>query len=633
MEFLYIGKQMLLMLGTGFSAFVIAKGLFRSSLQLTALEEAALLTPAGLGILILLLFALGTLGFLSLAPVLGCVGLLLLLSAWRLRPWLRLGGLRTLRLRVAPLKILLLVATLIILTPIALVPLTPPHQSDEIRYHLPYALHFVEQGAIVPDLHLRYPFFTLNINLLYSFALLIGDDLTTHFMHFMLGFLAALNLYALVRRLTDALTAFCSALLFLTLPTVLRLAASAYIDLGLACFTFAALVCLSHCRSMAGRPLILCAGLLFGIALGAKYLALAYIPLLLAWAYHCSRSWRPSLLFMAVAVAVGLPWYVYNAIHTGNPISPFAGEVFGYWPWRAEDMARQIRSFEGSGFGKSPLDLLMLPYNLVVHHWRFSTPSVPLVAMAVFPSFFLIPWMDAKIKPFAILLLAAFLLWFCSAQVFRYLAAFLPLWCFFSVWFLIRLMTLVGGAVLPGKALDASPWRLRTLASSLLLLLLLVLNFDNRCVVFPDKVRQLLNFDNRCVAFPDKARWLVTEREAFLAKSIKEYGLIEHLRRVGMENQGIYQMNAGALLTYVRNNRVIGDYSGISSYHYFVDKYAQDNNGIIGELAEKGVSFIVAKRDMLRHPKWSGLGDYLRSNLAIEYEDEHTVLFALPKRE
>ena len=330
MEFLYVGKQMLLMLGTGFSAFVIAKGLFRSSLQLTALEEVALLTPAGLGILILLLFALGMMASLSLAPVLGCGGLLLLLSLWRLRSRLRLGGLRILWLRTTPLKMLLLIAVLILLTPIALAPLTPPHQSDEIRYHLPYALHFVEQGAIVPDLHLRYPFFTLNVNLLYSFALLIGDDVTTHFMHFMLGFLTALNLYALARRLTDALTAFCSALLFLTLPTVLRLAASAYIDLGLACFTFAAIVCLSHCRCNSGWPLILCAGLLFGIALGSKYLALAYIPILLAWAYHYSRSWHPPLLFIAVALVVGLPWYVYNAIHTGNPTSPFAGEVFGY---------------------------------------------------------------------------------------------------------------------------------------------------------------------------------------------------------------------------------------------------------------------------------------------------------------
>ena len=612
MEFLYIGKQMLLMLGTGFSAFVIAKGLFRSSLRLTPLEEAALLTPAGLGVLILLLFALGTLGFLSLGPVLGCVGLLLLLSAWRLKPRLRLGGLRTLRLRVTPLKILLLIATLIILTPIALVPLTPPHQSDEIRYHLPYALHFVEQGAIVPDLHLRYPFFTLNVNLLYSFALLIGDAVTTHFMHFMLGFLAALNLYALVRRLTDALTAYCSALLFLTLPTVLRLAASAYIDLGLACFTFAAVVCLSHCRSNAGRPLILCAGLLFGIALGSKYLALAYIPLLLAWAYYYSRSWRPPLLFMAVALAVGLPWYIYNAIHTGNPISPFAGEVFGYWPWRAEDMAGQISNFESRGFGKSPLELLMLPYNLVVHHWSFSTPSVPVVALAVFPSFFLIPWMDAKIKPFALLLLAALLLWFYSAQVFRYLAAFLPLWCFFSVWFLIWLLRLVGGTVLPRKALDISPWRLRTIAAGLVLLLLLILNFANRWLVFPDKARQL-----------------VAEREEFLAKRIREYGVIQHLLSTGVKNERIYQMNAGALLTYLRNNRVIGDYRGISSYNYFFDKYAQDSGGIIGELSAMGISFIAAKRDMLRQRKWSDWDDYMRSNLAIEYEDEHTVLFAL----
>ena len=613
MEFLYVGKQVLLMLGTGFLAFVIAKGLFRSSLRLAALEEVALLTPVGLGILILLLFALGLLGFLSLTPVLGCVGLLLLLSAWRLKPRLWLGGLRTLRLRATPLKVLLLIAALILLAPIVLVPLTPPYHSDEIRYHLPYALHFVEQGAIVPDLHLRYPFFTLNVNLLYSFALLIGDDVTTHFMHFMLGFLAALNLYVLVRRLTDALTAFCSALLFLTLPTVLQLAASAYIDLGLACFTFAAIVCLSHCRNNAGLPLILCAGLLFGIGLGSKYLALAYIPIMLAWAYYYSRSWRPTLLFIAVALAAGLPWYVYNAIHTGNPISPFAGEVFGYWPWRAEDMTGQIHNFESRGFGKSPLELLMLPYNLVVNHWHFSSPPIPVVAMAIFPCFFLIPWMDAKIKPFAVLLLIAFVVWFFSAQVFRYLTVFLPLWCFFCVWFLIWLLTLIGRTVLPRKALGDSSTQLRSIASSLVLLLLLILNFDNRWLIFPDKARQL-----------------VVDREAFLAKRIQEYGLIQHLRNTGMENERIYQMGTGALLTYVRNNRVIGDYYGISSYNYFFDTYGQDASGFIDELSAKGVSFIAAKRDMLSLRKWAGWDDYMRSSLAIEYEDDHTVLFALP---
>ena len=123
---------------------------------------------------------------------------------------------------------------------------------------------------------------------------------------------------------------------------------------------------------------------------------------------------------------------------------------------------------------------------------------------------------------------------------------------------------------------------------------------------------------------------IVADREAFLARRIQEYGLIQHLRSTGMENERIYQMGAGALLTYVRNNRVIGDCYGISSYNYFFDTYGQDASGFIGELSAKGVSFIAAKRDMLSLRKWAGWGDYMRSSLAIECEDDHTVLFALP---
>ena len=609
MEFLYFGKQLLLTFGAAAAAFVIAKGLFRGSLKLTALEEVALLTPVGLGVLILLLFALGILGLLSAAPVLAGAGLLLLLSAWRLKPRAWLAGLQGFRLRVSPRKLLLLAAVLALLAPIALAPLTPPKYSDEIRYHLPYALHFVEQGAIVPDLHLCYPFFTLNINLLYSFALLIGDDVTTHYMHFMLGLLAALNLYALARRLTDALTAFCSALLFLSLPTFLRLAASAYIDLGLACFAFAAIVCLSRCRSKEGTPLVLCAGLLFGIALGSKYLALAYIPLLLAWAYWHSRSWRPTLLFIAVAVLVGMPWYAYNAIHTGNPIPPFAGGVFGYWPSWAEDVAWQVWNFERRGPGKSLLDLLMLPYNMMIDDWRFSSTPIPTAALAVFPCFFVIPWMDAKLKPFAVLLLAALLAWFFSAQVFRYLATFLPLWCFFCVWLLIWLLSLVGRVAAPRRLRGPASAKLRFVAPGLALLLVLLVNLDNRWLVFPGKAVRL-----------------VAEREAFLAESLREYGLVQHLRSAGVENQRIYQMGDGALLTYVRNNRVVGDYCGIFGYHHFFEKYGrEDGRGFISELSEQGVSLLAMKHGMTH--RWR---DYLYSNLAVEYEDEHTVLFVIP---
>ena len=610
--FLYVSKQLLLMLGTGLSAFIIGKGLFRGPLRLTALEEAALLTPVGLGVLILLLFALGVLGFLSLTSVLGGIGLLLLWSLWRLKVWAWLGGLRTLRLRINLGKVLFLAAVLALLTPIALAPLTPPHYSDEVRYHLPYALHFVEQGAIAPDLHLRYPFFTLNINLLYSFALMVGDEVTTHYMHFMLGLLTALNLYVLARRLGNAAIAFGSVLLFLTLPLVVQLASSAYIDLGLACFVFAAIVCLSRCRNQEGLPFALCSGFLFGIALGSKYLALAYIPIMLGWAYFHAKSWRPTLLFISVALVVGLPWYLYNAIHTGNPFSPFAGQVFGYWPWRPEDTAAQIRQLGKLGFGGQPVALLMLPYNLVVNHWSFSSPALPLVLVAAFPLFLYIPWINRETRPFAVLLLMAMIVWIFSAQEIRYLAAFLPLWCFLSMWFFVRLIVLLGKWVLPQGTSIFSTKRLHH-AASFLCIPLALLNYS----------------DNWRLVFPSEAKELVLNRETFLEKRLAEYGLIDYLRNSDIEGKIIYQIDTGALLTYVRNNRVIGDFFGILGREYLLDKYRRNAEGVIGELSENNVSFLAVNRRSLN----SAWHQYIRDYLPIEYEDENVVLFALPNAE
>lgn len=610
MEFLlYAGKQILLALGTGICAFTIGKGLFRVPLKLTVLEEAALLTPMGLGILILLLFALGTLGLLSPTPVLGGAGLLLLVSLWRLAPRLLPWALYVLRYRPTPKQLLLVVTVLILLMPIALAPLAPPHSTDEVRYHLPYALHFVEQGAIVPDLHLRYPFFPLNINLLYSFALMIGDDVTTHYMHFMLGFLAALNLCALALRLTDAVTAFCSAWLFLALPTVLQIAACAYIDLGLACFVFAALVCLTHCRNVPDPMLALCAGLLFGIGLGSKYLALAYVPLLLAWAYWYTRSWRRTLMFISVALAAGMPWYVHNTVYTGNPVSPFAGEIFGYWPWSAEDVADQMLNLGGLGSGKSPLDLLMLPWSLVANRQQFGTPQIPIVAMAVFPSLLLIPKMPSEAKPFAVLLLAAILTWFFSVQGFRYLVTFLPLWCLFSLWFIRWLATFaVRGDLARQSEL------LRLVPSSLVVLAVLPNYFDNGRLVLPGEARQM-----------------VEGREEYLEKKVSEYGLVKHLRRSGIQGERIYQLEAGALLTYARDNRVLGDYWGILGLRRLFAEHGRNAQGVIDELADNGVSLLVARRSaLLKYPGWDV---WLRNNLAIEYEDRSTVLFALPKQE
>lgn len=612
MELIYIGKQLFLMFGLGLVGFLIGKGMFRNSLSLGTLEEVAVLTPAGLGVLILLLFALGMLGFLSLVPALGCIGLLIALSLWRFRPTPEPGAWGRLVSKATVRGVLTLAAAIILLTPVFLTPVTPPWDSDEIRYHLPYALHFVEQGAITPDLYLRYPFFTLNINLLYSLALMIGDDVTTHFVHFMLGLLAALNLYCLALRLSDAVIAFAATLLFLTVPIVSRLSASAYIDLGLACFVFAAIVCIAYYRESRRQPLIICAALLFGIGLGSKYLALAYLLPMVVWAHYHLRSVRHTQLFLFIALFVGLPWYVYNAIHSGNPVSPFAGEFFGYWPLREEDMVAHARHIDKRGFGYSPLALLELPYNLVVNHWHFSSPSIPLILTAAFPCFFFLPWMERRLRPFAILLLIAILIWFFSAQVFRYMTTFLPLWCFFSVWFLVRLVVFMAGTTFPHKWISHTPKLLPAASSWLVLLLVLYHYSTNHRLVFPGEMKQL-----------------VLNREVFLRKQLPEYDLVDYLRKSDIRSKKIYHIKTGALLTYIRNNRILGDFYGIMGYNYFYDKYGRDAEGFVEELKDNDISFLAAKRDSGVFRRWEA---YVRNNLVVKYEDDHAVLFVIPER-
>ena len=376
MAYLYLAKQIGIAGAFGIWAYIVAKGLFaRSSLRLSLAEEVALLTPAGLGVAIVLLFGLGIAGGLTGPGILAGAGLTLALACWRLRGRIASGLSETVR-AIACRETLVIIAIVgTVLVPVALNGLTPPHYSDEVRYHLPYALHFVEQGRIVPDLDLRFPFFTLNVNLLYAAAIVFGDDVTPHYVHLLLGSLAGLALYVLAALKCGRVTALCAVLLFFVTPNFRVFASTAYIDLGLAAFVTSAIACLDRAR---GRPaLVVCAGLAFGAALGSKYLALALVPLLIAWAAYRTRAGPQIARFVAVAMLTGAPWYVYNLIWTGNPISPFAGEWFGSWPWSAEDLARQMQQLTRESHERSLADLLSLPYYLVTDSWRFSIPPVP----------------------------------------------------------------------------------------------------------------------------------------------------------------------------------------------------------------------------------------------------------------
>ena len=629
MAYLYLAEQIGIVGAFAFWAYVVAKGLFaRWSLRSSLVEEVALLVPVGLALGILLLFGLGLAGALTGPGILSGAGLALALACWRLRGDLASGLSRTahavaglsgigatielarpaLVSREALTRLAMIAIVGTVLVPVALDGLTPPLRSDEVRYHLPYALHFVEQGRIVPDLDLRFPFFTLNVNLLYAAAIVFGDDVTPHFVHLLLGALAGLALYVLAAPACGRLTAFCAVMLFFVTPNFRVFAATAYIDLGLAAFITAAIACLDRARE---RPaLVVCAGLAFGAALGSKYLALAFVPLLVAWAAYRTRRGAHVARFATVAVLVGAPWYVYNVIWTGNPVSPFAGEWLGSWPWTAEDLASQTRQLTEERHERSPTGLLSFPYHLVTDSWRFSIPPVPVLLAPGLVALALLPWWSRNMRPYGFIVLVVLIAWYFSTPYFRYLTAILPVWCLISVWSVERILWCGVSLATRRRTMPAGARRHVSYAAAATVLFFAGYHFWLH------------------------HRWLdaaaVTERvehrDRFLREKIAVYGVVEHLHRSGVRDEAIFAFPPSALLSYARTNRIIGDWFGPMGRRQF-RIHASCPERFLEQLQRDGFSLLVLSHH--KHAWLSAWNDYFSSRLISEYTDRFSTVYRI----
>ena len=612
MAYLYLAKQVGLAAAFAVWAYVVAKGLFANSpLRLSRTEEVALLVPVGLGVAILLLFGLGLAGTLTGTGILTGAGLMLAFSCCRLRGRIASGvyaAARAIASRRATAGIVMIAVAGTVLVPVALNALTPPYMSDEVRYHLPYALHFVEQGRIVPDLYLRYPFHTLNVNLLYAAALIFGDDVTLHYIHLLLGCLAGLALYVLAVSKCGRLIAFCAVLLFFVTPTFRLFAPTAFVDLGLAAFVTSTVACLDRARGRSA--LVVCAGLAFGAALGTKYLALALFPLVVAWAAYRTRDGRETARFTAVAVLVGAPWYIYNLIWTGNPISPFAGDWFGSWPWTAEDLAEQTRELTQWGRSHSLSNLVLLPYDLVFEsHW-YRVQSVPVPLAIGLMSLVLLPWWRPKMRPYGIFVLVVVTAWYFTASIFRYLAAILPVWCFISVWSVERTLWY---AVSRATRRQITPVVARRHVSYAAVGIVLV--FAGHDVWSYQRWLDATAITER-----------VVHRDRFLRKRVPVYGVAEHLRRTGARDEVIFAFPPGALFSYASGNRVVGDYFGpMASRQLGFSSLCPER--MIEQLRLKGVSLLVLSQTFLDNR--STLNAYATSRLASEYRDRHAAVFRI----
>lgn len=468
----------------GFSLFLLSNT-FPSSRR-TYLENITLGMGLGLGVAGTLAALSGH--FFNFASSINFIGyavapLLLIFSLLSAKRWSTLRSnltdcTRALR-AMSRTEVLLLAYLSLTLAFTFLLTLAPPNANDydSLVYHLAAPQRYLMENRIVElpyDHHTYFPFVT---EMLFALGLHWKGPVLAKLFHWLMLPLCCMTLFAIASRHFSRRAGLVAAALFATIPLVQIEATTAYVDLALCAFVLLAFMCFANWLETRDGYWLLWSGVFCGFTLGVKYTGALYFLWLLIWAIGVliatknardtfANLRRPLAAFVGISILLGGGWYIRNIFWTGNPVFPFAYEIFGGEGWTlqmAKDYSRDQSMF---GFGRRILDFLLAPFRLAWAPLNFGQPFWPFLnsqiqngktgAFEVLPQItqsfigppllaFGLPLIFMRRKPqligFFLWTFSAFwVFWFLTSQQIRYLLPTLALLCLCCGWGVLRLI-------------------------------------------------------------------------------------------------------------------------------------------------------------------------------------------------
>jgi len=217
----------------------------------------------------------------------------------------------------------------------------PPVSRDAQTHHLALPKIWLSEGIMteVPDMEFSY--YPQLIDLLYVLPVALDLDIAAKYIHFAFGLGIVLLIFFYVRRFLGVFWGLLGGLMFLSLPVILKLSVTVYVDLGLLFFftasLFSILIWLEDPKKIRW---IIISGVSSGFALSTKYnamLSVTVLTLLFSYFYLKANSHHLSVKFKTIkymaifsicALLIYSPWLIRNYSLTGNPIYPLHQSFF-----------------------------------------------------------------------------------------------------------------------------------------------------------------------------------------------------------------------------------------------------------------------------------------------------------------
>jgi hypothetical protein len=270
--------------------------------------------------------------------------------------------------------------------------LAPEIEYDALWYHLWLPKIWLQHGRPVDVISEFTSLYPLTWELIFGAGLVLGGPGGAKLLHFSSFLLTAVLVYQLSLRFLPQISAWLATALFLTIPTVLWEAATAYVDLALAMHTGLAIYALLRYVEGRSREWFALAVLNLGLALATKHLGLFVLAIttigltLRLWLDDRSlrRALIPPLMLGVLSLLFPLPWYLRSWYASGNPVFPDLFSIFGASPperWSAITEYGWRQFLAKFGPPRSLLNFLNLPWDMTVHAERYGGTLGPLFAL------------------------------------------------------------------------------------------------------------------------------------------------------------------------------------------------------------------------------------------------------------
>jgi hypothetical protein len=491
----------------------------------------------GLFYLITWMFLLGAVGLLYPLVILAIMGVSLLFSVYVLyRQYADKTSLLSLKHTIFQSKTGLIVLILLFVSCVFTY-VRVPGLWDDTMYHLPLAKFYMEHHAIELMSTVRMPLIPQNINLLFTWGLMFGNELLVQGLATFPLFILLMGLIGVCRwKLKSWFATALVLLLVLLSDAIAYYAGYAYVDIGLGLFCFAAMLSVFIMEDSADSSQakgwinywIVLAAIFSGAAVGTKVFGLIYAGAIGLWLL-LQRHWKLFFKFTVMTLLFGCGWYIRSWWYSGNPVHPLLPQIFGHFLWDIQDYHTNLQ--ENLGYFKS-----FNPFVL----WSAlegGDKSILLFALAA-----LALWKpkDKTIRCWQFFYLIAFTAWFTTNQISRYLTPAIPIGAFLLVYVTKHLVK---------KIKQADSPKLDQVLAVLLLLPLPLLSYSKAANQLKAGTNHYLDKKR-----PDNGFSGYEKANEY----IPIYG--DRLLQLGLE-QGIYFFNG----------TVIGEHFGSGRYRQFVN--------------------------------------------------------------